>query len=188
MLLISWKLNLVPFAQLYQTHANFILRYSDTGRVFKAIATGSPLSPLRRLLLLSKIKISFIGLIINEISVLQSSPRHTPFRKYTFFYSKVTEVFLSFKDSSWASGINSELWVETFSHLKFKWQLNQITNDQILYILLYNVYYRKGRIFRNGMILVEYQKWTKSCYFYLMYAFWIHSIQITKLIVFARRF
>lgn len=61
--------------------------------------------------------------------------------------------------------INSELCIETSSYLEFKWHLNQITNDQILYMVPCSVYYWKIRNLRNEIpqgILVDYQKLTKS--------------------------
>ena len=55
-----------------------------------------------------------------------------------------------------------------------------MTNSWILYRKPYNDYYCKVRILRNDVILVDYQKLTKWCYFCSAYVLSIHNPQITK--------
>lgn len=176
---ISWKVNLVSFAQLYQTHADFILRHQEAGRVFKATVTGTHSPQYWVLFLLFKIK-----LVWSEIRFLDNKFHcsiHIPGMQLC--YNKaIWRIILSFRAFLDPLEINSELCIVTCIYLKFKKQLNPIISFWISCMVPYNDYYCKIRASGNDRIPENYQKWTKSCYFCSAFALSIRNPQITKMI------
>lgn len=147
------------------------------------MGTGNSLSLLQGSPFACQNQISFIRLIVNNIFGPQTSLKHILSRKYTFLTLKPFEELFSLSRTFFDPlEISSELCLVTSIYLKFKSQLNQITNDQTLYVVPYNDYYCETRTLRNDKIPLDYKKLTKSCYFCSMYTLSIHNHQRTKMI------